>query len=119
MVVAVFFLFTRLTFPLIEPDEARYALIATGMLDSGDMLIPTREGTHYLDKPPLLYWLTLASYHILGVHDYAARSVTALAGLGTILATYWIGRRIIGDRGALLGACCYCSRSASSWPAVS
>lgn len=104
MVVAVFFLFARLTFPLIEPDEARYALIATGMLDSGDWLIPTREGTHYLDKPPLLYWLTLTSYHILGVHDYAARMVTALAGLGTILATFWMGRRLVGERGALLGA---------------
>ncbi len=96
-------LFTRLTFPLIEPDESRYALIAAGMLDSGDWLVPAREGSVYLDKPPLLYWLTLASYHVLGVHDYAARMVTALAGMGTLLATYFVGRRLVGARAALVG----------------
>ena len=54
--------FARLSFPLIEPDEARYALIAASMLDSGDLLVPQREGSYYLDKPPLLYWLTVASF---------------------------------------------------------
>jgi dolichol-phosphate mannosyltransferase len=102
--VASLLFFVRLTFPLVEPDEARYALIGAGMIDSGNLLIPMREGAAYLDKPPLLYWVTVVSYRVLGVHDYAARTVTALAGLGTFLATYWIGRHMVGDRGALLGA---------------
>ena len=102
--VAALLLFARLTFPLIEPDEARYALIAVSMLDSGDLLVPQREGSYYLDKPPLLYWMTVASFWALGVHDYAARTVTALAGLGTLLTTFWIGRYLIGRRGAWIGA---------------
>ncbi|HVU86742.1 MAG TPA: phospholipid carrier-dependent glycosyltransferase, partial [Pirellulales bacterium] len=102
--VAAIVMFTRLTFPLIEPDEARYALIAASMIDSGDLLVPQREGSFYLDKPPLLYWMTVASFWAFGVHDYAARTVTALAGLGTLLATYFAGRHLVGRRGAYLGA---------------
>jgi dolichol-phosphate mannosyltransferase len=104
MAAAALVLFTRLTFPLIEPDEARYALISVGMLDSGELLVPRREGSFYLDKPPLLYWLTVASFWALGVHDYAARTVTALAGVGTLVSTYCIGRHLVGRRGALLGS---------------
>ncbi|MBI2823543.1 MAG: glycosyltransferase [Planctomycetia bacterium] len=101
VVAAILLMFSRLTYPLIEPDEARYALIASEMLDTGEWLIPTRDGQHYLDKPPLLYWLTAASYCVFGVHDFAARVVTAVASLGTLAATWWLGRRLVGPRAAL------------------
>ena len=102
-------MFTRLTFPLIEPDEARYALIAASMIDSGDLLVPQREGSWYLDKPPLLYWMTVASFWAFGVHDYSARTVTALAGLGTLLTTYFAGRHMIGRCGRRSRrSCCSC-----------
>jgi len=104
--VAVFMLFTRLTYPLIEPDEARYALIAAEMHDTGQWLLPQHWGTAYLDKPPLLYWLTAISYRLFGVHDHSARFVAAVAGMGTLIATYLLGRRLIGQRAALLGTLC-------------
>src|SRR6185437_8906487 len=34
----------------------------------------------------------------------AARTVTALAGLGTLASTYCIGRHLVGKRGAWLGS---------------
>jgi dolichol-phosphate mannosyltransferase len=69
MAAAVLLLFANLSYPLIEPDESRYAMIAATMLETGDFVVPLRDGEPYLDKPPLLYWLTVASFRCFGVHD--------------------------------------------------
>ena len=45
---------------LLEPDEARYAAVAKSMLASGDLVTPRFNGFVYLDKPPMLHWLTTA-----------------------------------------------------------
>ena len=65
--------FGNLAAPLVEPTEARYALIPAEMLASGLWFSPTLFGEAYQDKPPLLYWLVMASYSLLGVSDWAAR----------------------------------------------
>lgn len=100
--------FARLNCPLLEPDEARYAEIPRQMLAQGNWLVPVLHGQPYYDKPPLLYWLTMASYRIFGVHDWAARLVPGLAGLLTILVTYLWGRRALGPGAALAAAFILC-----------
>jgi 4-amino-4-deoxy-L-arabinose transferase-like glycosyltransferase len=97
-------LYPCLAFPLFEPDESRYAQIPREMLDRGDAVVPTLQGEPYLDKPPLFYWLVMLAYRLLGVHDWAARLVPALAVHATILLTYLMGRRLVGERAALAGA---------------
>ena len=97
-------LFINLGYPLIEPDETRYAQIALEMNDSGDFLVPRLQGELYLDKPPLLYWLTCASYRVFGPGPWAARLPSALAGWLLVLATYVLGIRLIGCRSAWLGS---------------
>ena len=91
-------------FHLLEPDEGRYAQIPKEMLDSGDWVVPTLQGEAYLDKPPLMYWLTALSYKAFGVTPAAARLVPALCVHLTILAVYLIGRRSVGERAALWAA---------------
>ena len=102
-----------MNFHLLEPDEGRYAQIPREMLARGDWVVPHLQGQPYLDKPPLLYWLVMLSYSVFGVSEAAARLVPALAVHGTILATYFIGRRSIGDRPARWGRCFSRSRPAS------
>lgn len=102
-VIAALAILPKLSYPLLDPDESRYAQIAKEMVDSGDLLVPTRHGTPYLDKPPLLYWLTAASYRLFGINELAARVVTALAAIGTVLCTYWLGRSLVGLRAAWIG----------------
>ena len=63
---------TRLRAPLLEPQEPRYAEIPRQMLDEGRFVTPVLYGQPYLDKPPLLYWLVMASYQLFGVHDWAS-----------------------------------------------
>ncbi len=93
-------LYPCLGFHLFEPDESRYAQIPWEMLRAGEWVVPTLQGEPYLDKPPLFYWLVMASYRLLGVHDWSARLVPALAVHATILLTYLLGRRTLGERPA-------------------
>jgi 4-amino-4-deoxy-L-arabinose transferase-like glycosyltransferase len=97
-------LYPCMSFHLFEPDEGRYAEIAREMLARGEWVVPSLQGEPYLDKPPLLYWLTMASFRLFGVHDWSARLAPALAVHATILAVYWIGRRSVGERAAFWGA---------------
>jgi 4-amino-4-deoxy-L-arabinose transferase-like glycosyltransferase len=91
-------------FHLLEPDEGRYAQIPKEMLQSGAWIVPTLQGEPYLDKPPLMYWLTAVAYMGLGVSAATARLVPALAVHLTILSVYWIGRRSIGEKAAFWAA---------------
>jgi 4-amino-4-deoxy-L-arabinose transferase-like glycosyltransferase len=97
-------LFPHLSYPLVEPDEGRYAEIPREMLRSGDWLVPTLNYEPYYDKPPLLYWLVAASLHTFGVHAWATRLVPTSAALLSILATFLFARRMLGTRTAFLGA---------------
>jgi 4-amino-4-deoxy-L-arabinose transferase-like glycosyltransferase len=104
LAVASLLLFINLNYALIEPDESRYAQIALEMHESGDWLVPRLGGEPYLDKPPLLYWLMATSYSCFGVSETSARLPCAIAGLATVLAVYWIGRGLVGERAAWYGA---------------
>jgi dolichol-phosphate mannosyltransferase len=100
VVVAAVLLLSGLSYPLIEPDEARYAEIALEMYTSGDWVTPRLEGTPYLDKPPLLYWATAGCYHLFGANERASRLPCAIASLLTVLITYFLGKRLVGMRAA-------------------
>lgn len=97
-------LFARLDYPLLEPDESRYAVIPLVMLQDGDWIVPHHQGKAYNDKPPLTYWLVALSYRLFGVHEWSARLVPALAAWLTILAAYGWACRWCGWRPAFLGA---------------
>ncbi|AMV28024.1 Undecaprenyl phosphate-alpha-4-amino-4-deoxy-L-arabinose arabinosyl transferase [Gemmata sp. SH-PL17] len=91
-------------FHLLEPDEGRYAQIPKEMLVNGSWVVPTLQGEPYLDKPPLMYWLTALSYRAFGISQESARLVPALCVHFTILAIYLIGRRSVGERSAFWAA---------------
>src|SRR5262249_43366158 len=101
-------LYPCLAFRVFEPDEGRYAEIPREMLARGEWVVPYLQGQPYLDKPPLLYWLVMASYRLLGVADWSARLVPALAVHLGILVTYLLGRRSLGERPAFWGALTLC-----------
>ncbi len=108
VLVAGLLFFSQLQAPLLEPQEARYAEIAREMRADGRILVPVLNDEAYLDKPPLLYWLVMASYSLFGVSDWAARLVPGLAGVLTVVCTYSWGRRVVGERAGLCGALMLC-----------
>jgi Dolichyl-phosphate-mannose-protein mannosyltransferase len=104
LLVSTLLLYPCLDFRLFEPDEGRYAQIPREMLVRGDWLVPTLLDEPYLDKPPLCYWLVLVSYRLFGVAAWSARLVPVLAVQATILVSYFVGRRLLGERSAFWGS---------------
>src|SRR5437762_14321673 len=58
---------------LYNETDGQYAGAAREMIESKQWLLPTNDGVARMQKPPLLYWLIIASYKILGVNAAAAR----------------------------------------------
>jgi 4-amino-4-deoxy-L-arabinose transferase-like glycosyltransferase len=94
LAVAVFYLYGLGHLPLVGPDEPRYAEVAREMYLRGDWVTPTLGGHTWFEKPALLYWMMMASYHFFGVSEWAARLGPALSGLTTTFLLYWMGRRL-------------------------
>ncbi|HEY2235132.1 MAG TPA: glycosyltransferase family 39 protein, partial [Candidatus Angelobacter sp.] len=61
-----FFFFGLGAFGLTGADEPRYAQIAREMLARHDWIVPTLNGSPWLEKPALLYWKMMNSYAIFG-----------------------------------------------------
>lgn len=102
-------LFTSLDYPLLEPEEARYAEIPLLMMQSGDYVVPHLQGKPYNDKPPLTYWLVAGAYRLLGVHDWAARLVPAVAAWLCVLVVFAWSCRCLDVRSALANALLLCT----------
>jgi len=84
-------------YPLMDPDEGRYAEIPREMAASGDWITPRLDGLKYFEKPPLQYWATAALYKGFGVNEWTARGWTlALAFLCLPLTFAWV-RRFYGQ----------------------
>ena len=79
-------------FPLLGPDEPRYAQVAREMFERGDWITPTLGGFDWFEKPALFYWLQITSYKIFGVSEFAARFGSAIFGFGTIFSLWILGR---------------------------
>jgi 4-amino-4-deoxy-L-arabinose transferase-like glycosyltransferase len=79
---------------LYSETEGQYAAAAREMLQSGHWLMPTNDSIPRLQKPPLLYWLIIASYKIFGVNAAAARLPIALSVVVTTALTFLIGERL-------------------------
>jgi len=90
LAVAAFYLYGLGSLPLVGPDEPRYAQVAREMLVRRDLITPTLGGLPWFEKPPLLYWMMMASYRVFGVSEFSARLGPAVCGLLTAVFVYWI-----------------------------
>lgn len=91
--LAIFYLYGLGQFPLVGPDEPRYAEVAREMFLRGDFVTPTLGNFHWFEKPALLYWLMMAGYQFFGFTEFAARLGPAIAGLSTAWFVYRAGKK--------------------------
>ena len=89
---------------LWDIDEGMHAATSKDMVLTGDWLTPQYNGEKFYDKPPLHNWLVAISFLIFGFTEFAARLPAALLGLGCVMVTYLMGRRIFGPTAAFLSA---------------
>jgi 4-amino-4-deoxy-L-arabinose transferase-like glycosyltransferase len=74
--------------PLMDIDASQYASISREMLENKSFLQVYDLGYDYLDKPPMLFWLSALSMKILGVHDWAYRFPSLLFAILAVYSVY-------------------------------
>ncbi|MDJ0568475.1 MAG: glycosyltransferase family 39 protein [Pleurocapsa sp. MO_192.B19] len=78
------------SYGLYEPHEGHFAMVGQEMLLRDDWITPHLNGSPYLNKPPLLYWLIATTSSIFGYTEFAARLPIGLMGwLGIVVAWKW------------------------------
>ena len=88
--------------PLGDIDEAMHAATSKAMVLSGDWITPQYNGENFYDKPPLYNWLAALAFMVMGFNELAARLPAALLGLGCVLITYWLARKMFAPVAAFL-----------------
>lgn len=86
-------------------DARRFAEITQEMMQDGNWLVLHSHGNTYMNKPPMLMWL-IALFSSIGhqVTPLAARLPSAIAGLISILMTYYFVQKFFNQRVAFIAA---------------
>ena len=118
--VIILFLFQLGARDLWEPDETRYAVVAREMREGGNWILPQLNRVIYAEKPPLFFWLINLSSLFLGEDtEFSNRLPSSLAGMITILMTYYFGKRIfnpqVGFLSGLILVTCFLFPQLSRW----
>jgi len=114
VVLWILVIFGGMLVDVMEVDAAQYAAMGREMRDNDSWLEVYERGQNYNslgnpDKPPLLFWLTAASFSLLGVSSFSYKLVSVLVGLLGALSVYQLGRLIYDSRTARIAAIIYCS----------
>ncbi|MDO4988010.1 MAG: glycosyltransferase family 39 protein [Synergistes sp.] len=90
------------SYPLMEPDEGRYAEIPREMIESGNYITPMLNYVKYFEKPAFLYHINAVAFKVLGENEFAARIGTALCAVGGALATAALAAFIYGRAAGII-----------------
>lgn len=88
-----------LVFPM-DIDSAQYAAMSMEMWQNQSFLEITNLGKPYLDKPPLIFWLSSLSMGVLGFNAWAFKLPTFLSTCLGFYSIYRLAHRIGGHNTA-------------------
>jgi 4-amino-4-deoxy-L-arabinose transferase-like glycosyltransferase len=74
---------------LVDETEPLFVEAARQMEQTGDWVTPYFNGETRFDKPPLIYWLMILFYRVLGVNEWAARLPSALSALALVGLSFY------------------------------
>lgn len=85
--------------PLMDIDASQYASISRELLEGKHILQFYDLGADYLDKPPMLFWLSALSLKIFGIYDWAYRLPSFVFAIIAVYATFrlahlWYGKTV-------------------------
>jgi hypothetical protein len=86
--------FSLLKPPLLDGPDSINAEAAREMAVNGDWITPHVNGVRSPQTPPLLVWITAASFKLFGVSDWAARLPLAFCALALFGLTLALGARL-------------------------
>jgi 4-amino-4-deoxy-L-arabinose transferase-like glycosyltransferase len=92
---------------LFDWDEINFAEAAREMMVTGDYMTVRIDYQPFHEKPPLFFWMQVASMKTFGVNEFAARLPNALIGIASLLFIFYIGNRLFDRRMGLLWVLTY------------
>lgn len=92
------------TVDIMDIDASQYASMSREMLESGSYLQVYEHGHDYLDKPPLIFWLSSISMKIFGVGNFGYKFPSFLFALLAIYSTYRFTQLFYNENIAKLAA---------------
>ena len=87
---------------LLEPDEGRYANMASEWTEFGEhhWAEPVLSDMGHFDKPPLIYWITGSGFLAFGRSEFTARLPSFLGGMLALAGIALLAHRFHGPRAA-------------------
>jgi 4-amino-4-deoxy-L-arabinose transferase-like glycosyltransferase len=94
--------------PPMDRDESRFMQATRQMLETGDFIRIQFQDEMRAKKPAGAYWLqagaVTAFSHPASTQTWPYRLPSVAAAWAAVLATFWFGRALVGERPAFLGA---------------
>jgi len=92
---------------LFDWDEINFAESAREMIVTSKYTQVQVNYQPFWEKPPLFFWMQVASMKVFGVNEFAARFPNAVFGLITLLTIFQIGSRLYNRRFGFIWAFAY------------
>ena len=100
----ILFFFKLGSFSLYDASEATYGEFIKQIIKTGDWITMHYNGEILFDKPPLYFWLATLATYIFGFNEFALRFWAAVAGVLTVIVTFFIGKVFYNARSGFLSA---------------
>lgn len=98
LLISAFVLFFRLSGSIVGWDEGIYSQIAKEGLLSNNWTDLHYRGQLWFEKPPLVIWLTMISYKIFGINEFAIWFFPVVFGIIGILGTYYLAKCLFNPK---------------------
>lgn len=89
---------------VMDVDAAQYASLSSEMATTSSYLEVYHRGADYLDKPPLLFWLSSLAFHLFGVTNFAYHFFPVLFSFLGFYATYRLATLFYAHQVGVLAA---------------
>lgn len=79
---------------LFDWDEINFAESAREMLLTGNFSRVQIDFKPFWEKPPLFFWMQVIAMKVFGINEFAARFPNACIGVITLIALFFIGKKL-------------------------
>ena len=88
----------------VTRDASKYAAIAREIFETGDFINIKINGEPYLQKPPLLFWLSALSFTVFGISNFAFKLPILLFTFFGLYSAYRLGKSMYNRNTGLIAA---------------
>jgi len=104
ILISLVYILGALFIDFMEGDSAQYASISIEMLETGQFLEVHHHQADYLDKPPLIFWLSSLSFTLFGISPFTFRLPSILFTILGAYSTYRLAKLYYSEATAYLAA---------------